>query len=674
VAYSLSGGATTRRRKVRTDIRGKIKNFGVPKDNPLLAVYEAIANSFHSIYEARKQSRAAGIIDVRILRETSREGEGLPYINGFSVSDDGIGFDDDNYASFCTAESTRKESIGGKGVGRFAWLVVFRHAYVDSVYRVEAGSFRRTFEFDANLDDELPGDPAADVEPFTVVKMVGIKNEYYHGLPKDVGEIAQAIVEHCAPMLSREDAPELTLSDGTAVLNLREYFEEYRSKWAYTEDIEVCGTQLSATVLRAKKGQHRISFAAHGRLVTSRYLSKLLPGIPPVLGDDGFVVTCYVQGDILDEHVNANRSGFDLPTSTQVQGLMALPTLDDIAEKAVDVVRRACASELEEVACRKRAQVIHFITERRLEYRPILSRIDEVLNDVPLNAPDSKLDSVLSGFMATLRVDRRTRTDRALKTLERENTTADQIKELVAQVLEDVGDEERDNLAQHVATRKVVLSLFERRLGLTNEGKLEKEDALHGLIFPMKTTSNAIDPDRNHLWMIDERLSYHTYLASDVAMSSTEFLENGSPKRPDLNIFNIAWTFSEDVRNPHTSITVVEFKRPQRNEYAEDENPIYQVVRQVQDLRAGKVLNPATGVMITVKRDAPAYAYIVCDLTTRLREWASFVGLIETPDQEGFFGFNASANAYIEIISFTKLLNDARKRNSALFEKLKVDT
>ena len=66
------------------------------------------------------------------------------------------------------------------------------------------------------------------------------------------------------------------------------------------------------------------------------------------------------------------------------------------------------------------------------------------------------------------------------------------------------------------------------------------------------------------------------------------------------------------------------------------------------------------------------YAYIVCDLTPKLREIAVNHTLIETPDQMGYFGHNPKLQTYIEIISYDKLLEDAVKRNKILFDKLNL--
>ena len=44
--------------------------------------------------------------------------------------------------------------------------------------------------------------------------------------------------------------------------------------------------------------------------------------------------------------------------------------------------------------------------------------------------------------------------------------------------------------------------------------------------------------------------------------------------------------------------------------------------------------------------------------------------LNRTQDGEGFFGYNQNYGAYIEVISFEKLLRDAKDRNRILFDRL----
>lgn len=57
-------------------------------------------------------------------------------------------------------------------------------------------------------------------------------------------------------------------------------------------------------------------------------------------------------------------------------------------------------------------------------------------------------------------------------------------------------------------------------------------------------------------------------------------------------------------------------------------------------------------------------------MTPQLREIAKIRGFTKFPDNMGYFWYNPNNKAYVELISFEKLLGDAKKRNLALFKKL----
>jgi len=42
----------------------------------------------------------------------------------------------------------------------------------------------------------------------------------------------------------------------------------------------------------------------------------------------------------------------------------------------------------------------------------------------------------------------------------------------------------------------------------------------------------------------------------------------------------------------------------------------------------------------------------------------------QTIDGEGYYNTLSSGNGYVEIISYDKLINDAKRRNRVLFDKL----
>lgn len=123
---------------------------------------------------------------------------------------------------------------------------------------------------------------------------------------------------------------------------------------------------------------------------------------------------------------------------------------------------------------------------------------------------------------------------------------------------------------------------------------------------------------------------------------------------------------------PFASVVIVEFKRPERNDYCDEENPITQVTRYVQQIRAGKAKRRDGSSVDPVPEGIPFYCHIVATLTPKLRSEALTFGYTEAPDRQGFFNYNQNFRAYIEISSYRKVLDDARKRNSAFFDQLQI--
>src|SRR5690606_21791612 len=211
----------------------------------------------------------------------------------------------------------------------------------------------------------------------------------------------------------------------------------------------------------------------------------------------------------------------------------------------------------------------------------------------------------------------------------------------------------------------LVLDLFSKFL---KENATEK--AVHNLIFPLQSLSDEIGFEDHNLWMIDEKLSYHKYLASDKSFKKVKELESQSSERPDILIFNKPFAFTNDEK-PYESIVIVEFKRPMRDDYSDKENPITQVNRYAREVING-IAKDKHKREFDLRQNTPIYAYIVCDLTPKLKASASDAGYKLLPSGDGYFFFNDNYNMYVEIMSFDKVLKDSKERNRVLFEKLNL--
>jgi Histidine kinase-, DNA gyrase B-, and HSP90-like ATPase len=129
------------------DIRGRIRNVNLPTSRPLMPLFEAVVNSIQAIEESGRE----GTIYIRIMRDQSPTlidiDKSSRDIVGFEIEDDGIGFNEDNFKAFSTSDTTYKADKGGKGVGRFAWLVAFEEVDIESTFEASGGFEIRRFKF-----------------------------------------------------------------------------------------------------------------------------------------------------------------------------------------------------------------------------------------------------------------------------------------------------------------------------------------------------------------------------------------------------------------------------------------------------------------------------------------------------------------------------------------------
>jgi folate-binding Fe-S cluster repair protein YgfZ len=93
-------------------------------------------------------------------------------------------------------------------------------------------------------------------------------------------------------------------------------------------------------------------------------------------------------------------------------------------------------------------------------------------------------------------------------------------------VMKAVSDDGRADLARYIVQRRVILDLLEKSLQLQQTGKYCYEEVFHNIIMPKGFTSDDIQKDAHNLWLIDEKLAYHYYLASDVPFNLAESHSN----------------------------------------------------------------------------------------------------------------------------------------------------
>ncbi|MER6188766.1 hypothetical protein [Streptomyces cyaneofuscatus] len=103
----------------------------------------------------------------------------------------------------------------------------------------------------------------------------------------------------------------------------------------------------------------------------------------------------------------------------------------------------------------------------------------------------------------------------------------------LARYLHTVTDINQSDLAAYVSRRRAILDVLQRLVEVDDQGRYSREDAIHSLLMPMRTDFNEVGTDASNLWIIDERLAFHDYLASDKTLKSMPITGSDSTREPD---------------------------------------------------------------------------------------------------------------------------------------------
>ena len=132
---------------MNTNVARRVKHYRLSKVKGYYAIFEAISNSIDSFRIIDSDS----LIKVEFYRDNTGFDFGLDIheklYREIRIIDNGVGFDDVNFNSFNTSDSALKESLGGKGLGRFSWLKVFEKVKIESNYFQDGEINHRSFEF-----------------------------------------------------------------------------------------------------------------------------------------------------------------------------------------------------------------------------------------------------------------------------------------------------------------------------------------------------------------------------------------------------------------------------------------------------------------------------------------------------------------------------------------------
>lgn len=641
---------------MNTNVARRVKHYRLSKVKGYYAIFEAISNSIDSFNTIDINS----LITVEFYRDNNDLDLGFDIheklYREVRIIDNGIGFNDANFNSFNTSDSDFKENLGGKGLGRFSWLKVFEKVKIESNYFQDDEFYHRSFEFIRTADGIANDKVTSATKTSTGTTIYLYKQNKEWSIPKKIQTFAEKLIEHFLPHFLDKVQPVIILKDidSGEEINVNNYFKKNYNGLMGESTISIKKHDFKISVHKTKIGSsNQLIYLANKRASKILNLAKTIINLNADLYENGdkYYIIAFVSGTYLDDSVTPERDEFafdENETSDEIN-------LQEINTSVCAEINKIIKSIIDNIIIEKKKKVDEFLAKEGPEYRYLVNKNPNIIDYISPIASANEIEQHLHKAEVIYKEE----TTRQVKEiLAKEDLNEEDIEDAYSKV----SDAAKADLTKYILWRDHVIALLNKKLAWDETNKYKTESTLHKLFYQMKSTSDDVPYETNNLWLIDERLNFHDYLASDLP------IDNAKGDRPDILTVNTAYYFNNED-NPGESFSIIEFKRPMRDDYTDEKNPIDQVINYIQNIRLGNALR-RDGTQIVIQANTPCFAYIICQITSNLKLLCDKKEFSQTYDNMGYFRYHSKLNAYIEIMSFQKIAKEAKNRNRIFMKKI----
>ena len=647
---------------MKTDFVGRVSRFPEPRGaaEALQPFFEAVMNAIHSTQD-KFGKRTANLGRIEIVIEKANENNPLT----ITIQDNGNGLDDENYAAFLTVDTEHKKvDRGGKGVGRLLWLSCFGKIQITSDYRDKDQKKRRSFDFTLRNEDQFQNEVitkivSKDSETSFTVKFLDLKNNgYREKFPQRPVNLFQHFLSHFLPVMVGSMCPKITITYNSESVEFPKDVQQYvkrrkavpiqHKEHALTMEMLECDKVVSKNL----QGYNFVHFIAHDRTVKSQPIDGKL-GLKIFAEDNVF--HALLSGDFLNSHVNQERTQFTFEQDVieEIINMSCIPQINDFLSEPLQKVKQDQLQELSKIVNQYPS----------IGFEPI-----EQL--AQLVAPGETRDEQLFGALSVHRYRRdekqREKMALAIEKLKNEKLQGSAFEKTVKEASSEMLESEKRSLAEYVVRRRVMIEFLRHLLNAVkhtgSDSDFELESTLHNFICPIRIKSPSVEASSHDLWVVDERLTFATAFGSDLPLQELlEASENGD--RPDVIVFDNAYGLNHGTNDPHALI--VEFKRPGREKYADNENPQFQIEKYIREISSHQATN-LNGRPIRLAENVRFHCFLIADRLGKIADWTS--SWAPTADGRGrVYELKGDYKGFIELIEWDQLINDAEMRNSSFF-------
>jgi hypothetical protein len=442
-------------------------------------------------------------------------------LDRITISDNGEGFTQDNLSYFDEVCTGHKDDIGGKGVGRLAFLKFGNRVEISSQLASELVQFRYTPDF--KLEDVKRTISTGQLETKIII------SEPNNKINTQVTKLVNSLCDDLRLLLFLK-------KQAGHIISIK---FTHNSKQPFADDFTFSGEAIEAQKTRA--------FTLSGETFDCYLFREEAPrkGIVAMLCADELCVEelqiskrfdicrylISITSPYLNRCSNIERQKLEIP-KTEDEIDMASPISREMLMPRIQDECLALINETAEgdIDAFKRSNI-----EKLKKYYPFI----EVRS--------------LSGDAAMLDADEVVKTYRAQQA-RREDMIVEAMEEGRNVAFDDVSHLASDDLARFIVHRALMIN------SLANMPSGSVEDVLHNAILRKRSDGNDIR--ENNVWLVDDKFLSYSSIYSDETLAKIVRevginTESTQKRRPDVAAF-----YSKDNEGRPNKLVIIEFKKP----------------------------------------------------------------------------------------------------------------
>ena len=478
-------------------------------------IREGVTNSIHA-------GASQITVDLAFQRQAGLFGdEERNVLDTITISDDGEGFTQDNLNYFDEICTSHKDDIGGKGVGRLAFLKYANRVEIRSQLPTDLVEFRYTPDF--KLDD-VRRTPSMG-RPETTITISELNDQ----INTQVTKLVNSMCDDLRLLLFLK-------KQAGRIISIK---FTHNSKQPFPDDFVLSGDKIEAERTR--------SFELSGETFECYLFREEAPrkGIVAMLCADELCVEEFqiskrfdacrylisVTSPYLNRSANIERQELKFPKTTAEADMVSPISRDALMSR----IHEECLAMINEG------------TEGDIDAFK-RSNLDKLKKYYPFIDMDS-----LNGEASMLDADEIVRTYRAQQA-RREDLLVEAMEEGRNVSFDDVSHLASDDLARFIVHRALVID------SLAKMPPESAEDVLHNAILRKHTDGNDIR--ENNIWLVDDKFLSYSNIYSDETLAKIvrevgEATESKQKRKPDVAAF-----YSKDDTGRPNKLVIIEFKKP----------------------------------------------------------------------------------------------------------------